>query len=160
MKYEVYPEGIYTILKRLIAYKNMPKIIITESGVCYPDILLDDGTVDDQKRIEYFQRTLKMVLKAKQEHIPVEGYFVWSLTDNFEWAEGFDPRFGLVYVDYPSQRRFIKESGKWFTQFLTKSVNEKLYNMKRPIELVIFDMLGTVIQDNYAVKTASILPLN
>ena len=57
-------------------------------------------------------------MRAKREGVPVEGYFYWSLLDNFEWAEGYRPRFGLVYVDYPTQKRILKDSGRWFGEFL------------------------------------------
>ncbi|MEN9400863.1 MAG: hypothetical protein RL632_1966, partial [Bacteroidota bacterium] len=63
---------------------------------------------------------LSQVLKAKSEGVPVEGYFVWSLTDNFEWSEGYRPRFGLIHVDYTTQQRTIKDSGNWFQELLQK----------------------------------------
>ena len=61
----------------------------------------------------------KHILKAKKEGAPVDGYLVWSLTDNFEWSEGYEPRFGLVHVDFETQQRRIKDSGKWFKEFLS-----------------------------------------
>lgn len=113
MDFEIYPEGIYKMLKKFGAYEGIDHIIVTENGVCVKDSLVD-GQVHDAERIEFFQDYLSQVLKAKEEGVPVEGYFVWSLTDNFEWSEGFEPRFGLIYVDYPTQKRFMKDSGKWF----------------------------------------------
>lgn len=113
MDFEIYPEGIYKMLKKFGAYKGVDRIIVTENGVCVKDSVVN-GQVHDSERIEFFQDYLSQVLKAKEEGVPVEGYFVWSLTDNFEWSEGFEPRFGLIYVDYPTQQRYMKDSGKWF----------------------------------------------
>jgi beta-glucosidase len=118
MNWEVYPEGIYRILKQFSQYPNMPQLIITENGAAFPD-LLRNGAVNDPLRVDFFQRYLQAILQAKQEGVNVGGYFAWSLLDNFEWAEGYRPRFGLVYVDYPTQQRTIKGSGLWFRQFLT-----------------------------------------
>jgi beta-glucosidase len=74
--------------------------------------------VHDAKRIAFIQAHLRQVRRAQQEGVPVEGYFYWSLMDNFEWAEGYRPRFGLVYVDYPTQQRILKDSALWFRDFL------------------------------------------
>jgi beta-glucosidase len=119
MDWEIYPEGIYRTLKRFSGYENIPKIIITENGAAFPD-RLENGHVYDDDRILFYQRYLAQVLKAKREGVDVQGYFAWSFTDNFEWAEGYSKRFGLVYIDYPTQRRIIKSSGFWFQSFLQK----------------------------------------
>ena len=118
MHYEVCPEGIYTVLKRLSQYAGIKKIIITESGVSYHDALNADQKVEDPERIEYYTRTLRSLLRARNEGINVEGLFVWSLTDNFEWSYGYEPRFGLVYVDFQSLNRIVKASGNWFAKWL------------------------------------------
>ena len=117
MGFEIYPEGIYKILKQFGEYEEINEIIVTENGVCVKDSL-DNGAIHDQERIEFFQSYLYYVLKAKNEGVPVNGYLVWSLTDNFEWSEGYEPRFGLVYVDYETLERTIKDSGKWFKREL------------------------------------------
>lgn len=117
MDWEIYPEGIYRMLKRFHAYKGVKKIIITENGAAFND-RLEEGRVADPYRIRFYEQYLAQVLRAKQEGVNVSGYFAWSFTDNFEWAEGYSKRFGLVYVDYPSQRRIVKSSGFWFQQFL------------------------------------------
>ena len=117
MDWEIYPEGIYRTLKRFSAYDGIPKIIITENGAAFPD-RLEEGHVYDDNRIRFYQQYLAQVLKAKREGVNVQGYFAWSFTDNFEWAEGYSKRFGLVYIDYPTQRRIIKSSGFWFQHFL------------------------------------------
>jgi beta-glucosidase len=119
MDWEIYPEGMYRMLKRFHSYNGISKIIITENGAAFPD-KLEDGHVHDDERIQFYDSYLEQVLKAKQEGVNVQGYFAWSFTDNFEWAEGYSKRFGLVYIDYPTQRRIIKSSGFWFQHFLQK----------------------------------------
>jgi beta-glucosidase len=118
MGWEVWPENLYHLLKKFGAYPGVRKILVTENGAAFPDTVRD-GQVHDQKRLRFIQESLEQVLRAKREGVPVDGYLVWSLLDNFEWAEGYRPRFGLVYVDYPSQRRILKDSGRWFAGFLT-----------------------------------------
>lgn len=119
MDWEIYPQGIYRILKRFDSYRGIKKILITENGAAFNDELID-GHVDDDYRIRFYEQYLEQVLRAKREGVKVTGYFAWSFTDNFEWAEGYSKRFGLVYVDYPTQRRTIKSSGFWFQNFLQK----------------------------------------
>jgi len=119
MDWEVYPEGMYRIIKQFSQYKNVKEIIITENGAAFPDVV-QDGVIDDGQRVDFYQRYLREVLRAKQEGITIGGYFAWSLLDNFEWGEGYRPRFGLVHVDYKTQQRIIKQSGYWFQQLLTR----------------------------------------
>ena len=118
MKWEVYPPAIYHMIKKFDAYPQIKKIIITENGAAFPDTVAD-GKVDDPKRVKYLQTHLQQVLKAKQEGCKVAGYFVWTLTDNFEWAEGYHPRFGLVHINFDTQQRIIKSSGRWYGDFLS-----------------------------------------
>ncbi len=117
MGLEVYPKGMYKILKFYHQYKGINEIIITESGVCYPDHITN-GEIYDIKRVRYHRKVLKQVLKAIKSGINVKGYFIWTLIDNFEWKEGFEPRFGIVYNDFKTQIRKVKYSGKWFKNFL------------------------------------------
>jgi beta-glucosidase len=117
MGWEVAPDGMYEILKQFGSYDKVREIVVSENGAAFEDFLEDDK-VEDKERIRFFQAYLTNVLKAKKEGIKVTGYLAWSLLDNFEWAEGYRPRFGLVYVNYENQQRIIKESGKWFRQFL------------------------------------------
>jgi beta-glucosidase len=117
MKWEVYPPAIYHMLKKFNAYPQIRKLIVTENGAAFPDEEVS-GNVDDPKRVKYLQTHLQQVLKAKNEGCKVDGYFVWTLTDNFEWAEGYHPRFGLVHVDFKTQQRIIKSSGHWFANLL------------------------------------------
>jgi beta-glucosidase len=117
MGWEVYPPALYHVLKKFNEY-NIKKIIITENGAAFPD-KLTNGKVYDIKRTHYIQDHLEQILKLKKEGFKVDGYFVWSLTDNFEWAEGYNARFGLVYVDFETQERTIKQSGFWYSSFLS-----------------------------------------
>jgi beta-glucosidase len=118
MGWEVYPEGIYNIIKQFSKYKNIPPIIITENGAAFKDKVETDGKIKDNERIAFFKKYLAEVLRAKKEGIDIRGYFVWTLMDNFEWAEGYKPRFGLVHVDFETQKRRVKDSGYWFQKFL------------------------------------------
>ncbi|WDF62353.1 GH1 family beta-glucosidase [Flavobacterium sp. KACC 22763] len=118
MGWEVYPPAMYHILKKFNEYDGIKKIIITENGAAFPDTV-QNGKVHDIKRTHFIQDNLEQILKAKQEGLNVEGYFVWSLTDNFEWAEGYNARFGLIHVDFETQKRTIKNSGLWFKDFLS-----------------------------------------
>ncbi|HFK5573150.1 GH1 family beta-glucosidase [Elizabethkingia anophelis] len=117
MEWEVYPESIYHILKKFQAYENIPPLIITENGAAFSDTL-QNNVVHDPKRLQYIQNILQQVLRAKQEGVNVNGYFVWTFLDNFEWAEGYHPRFGLVYVDFQTQQRTVKSSGHWYADFI------------------------------------------
>jgi beta-glucosidase len=118
MGWEVYPPALYHILKRFNGYEGIRKIIITENGAAFPDTVTN-GKVYDIKRTHFIQDHLEQILKAKEEGLNVDGYFVWSLTDNFEWAEGYNARFGLIHVDFETQKRTIKQSGLWFGEFLS-----------------------------------------
>lgn len=117
MQGEIYPEGLYQILKKFYHYPGVRNLLVTENGTCVPD-RIENGQVHDIRRIEFFRDHLVATLKAKQDGVPVNGYFVWSPTDNFEWDKGFRPRFGLVYVDFNTLQRTMKDSGKWFQEFL------------------------------------------
>ena len=115
--WEIYPEGIYGILTRIWKeYQPQCEIMVTENGVPVPDGLDFDGRVRDERRIRYIRNHLAQVHRAMQEGVPIKGYFHWSLMDNFEWAHGYAPRFGLVYVDYTTLKRTIKDSGHWFAK--------------------------------------------
>ncbi len=94
-------------------YGDIP-LYVTENGAAYRDSLGPDGAVDDRARIEYLDAHIRCALEAAAAGVDLRGYFVWSLLDNFEWTEGFDRRFGLVYVDYPTQRRIPKRSARWY----------------------------------------------
>lgn len=114
--WEVYPEGIYNVLKRFGDYP-IKKLIVTENGAAFHDKVVK-GRVHDQGRLEYLQGYLGQVLRAKNEGINIGGYMIWTLMDNFEWRAGFKSRFGIVYTDFSQQSRIIKDSGRWFREFL------------------------------------------
>ncbi len=117
--WEVRPDGLYDVLARLHGYGAFDHMVITENGAAFPDQLVGDE-VHDPRRVAFYRSHLEQVLRAKRDGIPIDGYFCWTLMDNFEWAEGYGPRFGLTYVDYETQRRVVKDSGKWFAEFLRR----------------------------------------
>jgi beta-glucosidase len=117
MKWEVYPQAISQMIKKFNGYPQIKKLYITENGAAFKDELTGNQ-VDDPQRVKYLQDHIGQVLQAKQAGYKVDGYFVWTLTDNFEWAEGYHPRFGLIYVDFETQQRIIKSSGYWYADFL------------------------------------------
>lgn len=119
MGWEINADSFYNIIKQFAAYPNIRQLIITENGAAYQDKLAEDR-VHDLERIEYFELYLEALLRAKKEGLNVTGYMAWTLMDNFEWAEGFNARFGLVHVDFKTQMRTIKDSGYWFQDFLSR----------------------------------------
>jgi beta-glucosidase len=117
MGWEISPDGMYNMLKQLSNYKQIKQIIITENGAAFKDTLENDA-VNDHERVAFYEAYLTSILQAKQDGIPINGYLAWTLTDNFEWTEGYKPRFGLVHIDFNTQRRTLKDSAKWFRNFL------------------------------------------
>ncbi len=117
MDWEVYPPAIYHALMRWSQYKNLKEMIVTENGAAFEDHLIQ-GAVSDPKRMNYLKEHITQVLLARQAGARVNGYFVWTLLDNFEWAEGYHPKFGLVHVNFETQERIVKASGKWYAEFL------------------------------------------
>ena len=118
--WEIYPEGMHEVLMRIWEdYRPTCEIMITENGVPVPDGLDFDGRVRDERRIRYLKEHLYQVHRALEDGVPVRGYFHWSLMDNFEWALGYAPRFGLVYVDFATLKRSVKDSGHWFAKVIT-----------------------------------------
>lgn len=117
MGWEVFPDSMYHLLKKFSAYPNMPRIVVTENGAAFKDVV-SEGKIADIDRQNYLKEYLRQLHRAKSEGVDINGYFVWTLTDNFEWAEGYGARFGLVHVDFETQRRIVKDSGKWFSEFL------------------------------------------
>ena len=119
MDWEVYPDGLYRLLVRLAGEYAPPAIYVTENGAAYEDTRSHDGSVRDLERITFLEDHLGAVARAVSDEVPVKGYFVWSLLDNFEWAEGYTKRFGLVYVDYPTLQRIPKDSFDWYRDFIS-----------------------------------------
>ncbi len=118
--WEIYPEGIYELLIRIRKEYDPAHIYITENGIPVPDGLDFDGRVRDERRIRYLRNHLFQIQRAIEAGTPVEGYFLWSFTDNFEWAYGYDMRFGIVYVDYETQQRTVKDSGRWYAEVIRR----------------------------------------
>lgn len=114
--WEVWPKGLYEIVMRITQQYQRPVIEITENGCAYGDAPDVHGKVPDTRRIEYLRGHLKELSRAIQDGANVRGYHAWSLLDNFEWAEGYSQRFGLVYVDYRDQRRIVKDSALWYSR--------------------------------------------
>ncbi len=113
MGWEVYPPALGEVLTRLRTEYGNPAVVITENGCALRDVV-EDGAVHDPRRIAYLRSYLAEVNRQIALGSRVEGYFVWSFTDNFEWAEGYGKRFGLVYVDYATGRRIPKDSARWY----------------------------------------------
>jgi beta-glucosidase len=112
--WEIYPPGIYELLTRVWKDYHPPHIIVSENGIPVPDAPDLDGRIRDVRRIAYLHDHIAQVHRAISDGVRVRGYFVWSLTDNFEWAHGYGMRFGLVYIDYTTLKRTVKESGYWY----------------------------------------------
>jgi beta-glucosidase len=114
--WEIWPKALYDMVTRITRDYNRPVIEITESGCAFNDGPGADSTIRDERRIRYHREYLAALGRAMAEGADVRGYHAWSLIDNFEWAEGYSQRFGLAYVDYKTQRRTMKESGKWYAK--------------------------------------------
>jgi beta-glucosidase len=122
MDWEVHPPAIYHALMRWNGYQNLKEIIVTENGAAFEDHFTH-GQVNDLKRMNFIKDHIAQVLSARQAGVRVNGYFVWTFLDNFEWAEGYHPKFGLVHVDFETQERIVKESGKWYAAFLDGGIS-------------------------------------
>ncbi|WP_403021714.1 glycoside hydrolase family 1 protein [Salinibacterium sp. GXW1014] len=121
MGWEVNPDGLRTLLVRLgQEYPNLPPLYVTENGAAYEGDEVIDGRVADPERAEYIRQHVTAVIQAVEEGADVRGYFVWSLLDNFEWAWGYEKRFGIVHVDYTSFERTIKDSGHLYASVIAE----------------------------------------
>ena len=118
MGWEVHPRGLRCVLQRLQADYDPPEIYILENGAAYSDVADPSGEVRDPERCAYLSAHIAVIHEAIEQGIPVRGYFVWSLLDNFEWAEGYRRRFGLVYIHYPTQERIPKASYHWYRRHI------------------------------------------
>jgi beta-glucosidase len=120
MGWEVEPEGLYELLVRLDRDYRVP-IVITENGAAFDDPPAVDGVVEDPRRVAYLEGHLDAVARAIADGVDVRGYFAWSLMDNFEWSRGYSKRFGIVRVDYETQRRTVKRSGEWYRDLIART---------------------------------------
>jgi beta-glucosidase len=114
MDWEVYPDALRELLVRLHQDYAPAKLYITENGAAYPDVVSADGAVHDPDRTRFLERHFAATRAAMAEGAPIRGFFVWSLMDNFEWAWGYTRRFGIVYVDYETQKRTLKDSAHYY----------------------------------------------
>lgn len=115
LDWAVRPQGLYHLVHQAHERYKLPALYITENGAAYHDTVVD-GAVHDTERTDYLKAHIACVLRAREEGVPVKGYFVWSLLDNFEWGLGYSMRFGIVRVDYATQQRTVKDSGKWYSK--------------------------------------------
>src|SRR5260221_2987383 len=114
MGWEVYPHGLNLMIEEITRSYRPPAILITENGAAFEDTWNGNGLVSDPHRVTYLRGDLDAVGSALAHGVPVVGYFVWSLFDNYEGERGYSKRFGMVYVDFATQRRIVKDSGRWY----------------------------------------------
>ena len=119
MGWEIYPEGLRDLLVRFNADYELPPVYVTENGVALPDELVD-GAVHDEDRRRYLEQHFAAAASALAAGVPLRGFFVWSLLDNFEWAKGYSQRFGLVWTDFETQERILKDSALWFSEEIAR----------------------------------------
>ena len=124
--WEVYPPGLTDLLVRVQRDYAPQAIVVTENGAAFEDTWDGNSTVSDPQRLSYIREHIYALEQALAQGVSLRGYFLWSLLDNFEWSEGYSKRFGMVYLDYPTQRRIVKESGRWYAEFV--SSHRKLRN--------------------------------
>jgi beta-glucosidase len=118
MGWEVYPEGLGDVLRRLHTEYPFPRLYVTENGAAYPEPDQVAGPIDDRERTSYLARHIQAALEAAEDGAPLSGYFVWTLLDNFEWAYGYTKRFGLVHVDHSTGTRTPKASFDWYRNLI------------------------------------------
>src|ERR1051326_7039518 len=118
MDWIVRPSGLRELLLRLQRDYPVRALAVTENGAAYADAPVD-GRLHDPERTSYLIEHVAAAREAISQGVPLTAYFVWSFLDNFEWAKGYSNRFGLVYVDYPTQRRVLKDSGRWYRSLIT-----------------------------------------
>ena len=118
--WEVRPEALHDVIMRIWNDYGLP-IYITENGASYDDKPNEEGEVQDERRVSFLQRYIAQVARAIDEGADVRGYYLWSLMDNFEWAFGYDQRFGITRVDFETQKRTIKQSGYWYRDVISKN---------------------------------------
>jgi beta-glucosidase len=118
MGWNIDPDGLFDLLSALRDRYPQQPLMITENGAAFPDEVADDGRIHDDDRIGYLRKHFAAAHRAIEAGVDLRGYFVWSLLDNFEWAYGYSKRFGIVRVDYGSQRRTPKDSAHWYSDLI------------------------------------------
>jgi beta-glucosidase len=114
MGWEVYPEGLYNVLTRVHRDYAPQAVYITENGAAFDDTVSADGRIHDERRVAYLREHFRRAAQAIQDGVPLRGYFVWSLLDNFEWAHGYTQRFGIVRTEYATGQRILKDSAYFY----------------------------------------------
>lgn len=125
MGWEIFPTALYNTLKFVSGYEKINSIIVSENGVAFDEPSQYENYTD-KNRIEFLKQNIAQLLKAVKEFEKIKGYFVWSFLDNFEWAEGYHPRFGLVHVDFKTQKRTVKQSGYWYRKFILEQLRKSM----------------------------------
>ncbi|MDO4562969.1 MAG: GH1 family beta-glucosidase [Clostridia bacterium] len=123
MDWQITPECLYWGPRFFYERYGKP-VIITENGMSNCDTISEDGLCHDSQRIDYLRRHLRALARAASDGVPIEGYFQWSLLDNFEWAQGYNQRFGMVYVDYDTQKRTLKDSAYYYRDVILSEGEE------------------------------------
>jgi beta-glucosidase len=121
MNWEIFPQGLTGVLSRLYFDYKPLKLYVTENGASYSTGPDENGRVKDDLRTEYLRTHIAAVHRAIEAGVPMAGYFAWSLLDNFEWGFGYSQRFGLIWVNYETQERIIKDSAKWYKTVIKKN---------------------------------------
>jgi beta-glucosidase len=121
MPWEIYAPGLYDLLNRLHRDYQVPKLYVTENGASYSDGPDENGRIRDHRRLAYLRDHFTAAHQAIANGVPLAGYFVWSLLDNFEWARGYLQRFGIVWVDYETQQRIPKDSALWYKEVIANN---------------------------------------
>ena len=123
MGWPIVPGALTELLLRLQRdYPGTP-LVVTENGAAFHDVLDGGDVVEDPRRCAYLEQHIAAVGRAIEQGADVSGYYAWSLLDNFEWEHGYSQRFGLVYVDYPTQRRVLKRSALWYRDLIARQAN-------------------------------------
>ncbi len=121
MDWEVCAPALRRMLVKLNKDYKLPPVYITENGAAFKDVLGPDGKIHDDRRLDYLRQHFTQVRLAMQDGVDIRGYFVWSLLDNFEWGHGYTKRFGLIHVDYATQKRTLKDSAEWYSRVIASS---------------------------------------
>ena len=124
MGWPVDADGLAEVLIQVSRDYDTPPMMITENGAAYDDVMNDQGVIDDSERILFLDAHVAAIKQAMDQGVDVRGYLVWSLFDNFEWGEGYSKRFGIVYIDYTSQRRVFKASANWYRDLISRQETE------------------------------------
>ncbi|HEY0753495.1 MAG TPA: GH1 family beta-glucosidase [Ktedonobacteraceae bacterium] len=120
MAWEIYPQGVKDVLLRVQQDYSPRQIMVSENGAAFTDQWDGNNHIPDTRRVQYLRDHIRELGEVCMQGVPLCGYFVWTLMDNYEWVEGYSKRFGLIYVDYATQRRIVKESGHWYAAFIAQ----------------------------------------